>query len=330
MKTSCLKAFLFIMLGMMALMPNQAQAQWSQNVDNIWNVVPTKKLGIGTATPRAKLEVAGDILVNDIPIGRGPGGIASNLTIGPEALYANRTGAYNIALGIKVLNFNVFGDSNVAIGTQSMFGNTEGSYNVAIGANSLTNNLLGRYNLAVGYNSGNNVTDYNLSTALGAFAVNTANSQVRIGDSTIKSIGGYADWTRVSDFRVKKDISANVPGLAFITKLRPVTYHLNMDAIARFLKTPENKRLRAEESLKEAELETGLIAQEVEQAAQDLGFHFNGVDKPQNANDIYGLRYAEFTVPLIKAVQEQQKQIEQQQKRIEVLEKLISDLVSKN
>ena len=57
-------------------------------------------------------------------------------------------------------------------------------------------------------------------------------------------------------------------------------------------------------------LQTGFIAQEVERAAQKLGYEFSGVDAPKNENDHYGLRYAEFTVPLVKAVQELSQQNE--------------------
>ncbi len=77
-----------------------------------------------------------------------------------------------------------------------------------------------------------------------------------------------------------------------------------MDAIANGLKlNPEMRKLESE-SLKGQELQTGFIAQEVEKAAKELGFDFSGVDKPKNENDYYGLRYAEFVVPLVKAVQE--------------------------
>jgi hypothetical protein len=48
-----------------------------------------------------------------------------------------------------------------------------------------------------------------------------------------------------------------------------------------------------------------------------LNYDFSGVDKPKNENDLYGLRYAEFVVPLVKAIQEQQKIIEKQQQQIE-------------
>ena len=53
---------------------------------------------------------------------------------------------------------------------------------------------------------------------------------------------------------------------------------------------------------------TGFIAQEVEAAANKLNYDFDGVDKPQTKDGVYGLRYGEFVVPLVKAVQELSKQ----------------------
>ena len=50
----------------------------------------------------------------------------------------------------------------------------------------------------------------------------------------------------------------------------------------------------------------------MELAAESVGYDFSGVDKPKNEDDFYGLRYAEFVVPLVKAIQEQQQIIEQQ------------------
>jgi len=157
---------------------------------------------------------------------------------------------------------------------------------------------------------------YHNSTALGYNTAISASNQVRIGNSTVSSIGGYANWSNVSDVRFKKDISENVPGLDFIMKLRPVTYHLDMDAIARFTKTPDSLRMPKDEAEKAAMLQTGFIAQEVEQAAKESNYDFSGVDKPKNPEDHYSLRYAEFTVPLVKAVQEQQKLIRTQKEKI--------------
>jgi hypothetical protein len=70
---------------------------------------------------------------------------------------------------------------------------------------------------------------------------------------------------------------------------------------------------------KYSEVTTGFLAQEVEAAAKSIGFDFSGVDSPKNENDMYGLRYAEFVVPLVKAVQELNSQNEAQQITIENL-----------
>ncbi|HLG33916.1 MAG TPA: hypothetical protein VI757_03475 [Bacteroidia bacterium] len=66
---------------------------------------------------------------------------------------------------------------------------------------------------------------------------------------------------------------------------------------------------------------------EVEQAAKQVGYDFSGVDAPKSDKDLYGLRYAEFVVPLVKAVQalsnqneEFKKENAQLLKRIEALE----------
>jgi predicted RNase H-like nuclease (RuvC/YqgF family) len=142
---------------------------------------------------------------------------------------------------------------------------------------------------------------------------------IRLGDNNVTSINGAVGFTVVSDERFKKDINENVSGLSFIMKLRPVTYHLDMDKLAVFMKTPDNLRKRALEASKEIVLQTGFIAQEVENVAQELGYDFSGIDKPDNENDYYGLRYAEFTVPLVKAVQEQQKMIESLKEEIRQL-----------
>jgi len=68
---------------------------------------------------------------------------------------------------------------------------------------------------------------------------------------------------------------------------------------------------------KEQIVYTGFIAQDVEKSAKELNFDFSGVDAARNDKDLYGLRYAEFVVPLVKAVQEQQAIIEKLQKQVD-------------
>ena len=70
---------------------------------------------------------------------------------------------------------------------------------------------------------------------------------------------------------------------------------------------------------------SGFIAQEVEEAANAVGYDFSGIDSPKGDDDIYGLRYAEFVTPLVKAIQELEQKIEEQELTFEQQEKVIKD-----
>lgn len=245
----------------------------------------------------------------------------ANTAVGYKALNYNETGLYNTAVGYHALQANNSGNGNVGVGYHTLPVNTSGHGNTAVGNFSLYNNTSGYSNTAVGYSAFQNATIFHHSTALGYGTNITASNQMRFGTGSITSIGGYTNWTNVSDARFKKNIQENVPGLDFIKKLRPVTYHLDMDAIARHQHLPDSLRLKEAEALKEEEWQTGFIAQEVEQAALVSGYDFSGVDKPKSEDDYYGLRYAEFVVPLVKAVQELSKENEELKIRITQLER---------
>ena len=253
-----------------------------------------------------------------------------NTANGNKSLYSNITGQYNSSNGFEALYSNTTGQCNTANGNIALFYNTSGNYNTAIGKGALYSNETGWNNTALGNNAFYNGTTYSNSTALGYNADITASNQVRVGDASVNDIGGFADWTNISDIRFKNDINETVPGLAFINKLRPVTYYLNMDNIAKFLRTPDSLRLKEAEIIKGSMLQTGFIAQEVEKAALEVGFEFNGVKKPANENDYYGLRYAEFTVPLVKAVQELNSKNENLQETIDNQNIEINELKNKN
>ena len=142
------------------------------------------------------------------------------------------------------------------------------------------------------------------------------------------------------DKRVKKNIRADVPGLAFINGLQPVTYNLNLDAIDGLLKIDKTKREGEKElpqglkdienrarEVKEKQQQTGFIAQEVEKTAQSIGYDFSGVDVDETG--IYGLRYAEFVVPLVKAVQNLSEQNSRLQAQANELAELVYILQGK-
>lgn len=222
---------------------------------------------------------------------------------GADAGLNNTSGNFNTFLGETAGVSNTTGSQNVFVGRNAGGGNINGTGNVAIG------DVAGNFNDAntlctfVG-NDADQVlnTDFTNSTALGNSSRITASNQVRIGNSSVTSIGGFANWTNVSDGRFKKDVKETVPGMEFINLLRPVTYHLDVNAINKFV----NVENADDNSIakKNQQLQSGFIAQEVESAAQKTGYEFSGVDIPKNEDDFYGLRYAEFVVPMVKGMQE--------------------------
>src|SRR5690554_3541929 len=251
-----------------------------------------------------------------------------NIAIGFDALYNNEIGVRNIAIGGLSL-FNNVADNNVAVGHGALHANITGKNNTALGASTnvlstdLENTVVIGYNAKVGGNhavaigSGAEARGEN-SMALGRnVVVNVANT-IRIGNNQVASIGGPKPWTNTSDARFKYQVENDVPGLAFITKLKPATYYMDNDKLDEFSKTGNIGTAWSDTEGKIRQ--TGFLAQEVERVAQEIGYEFDGVNKPQNDRDNYTLAYSTFVVPLVKAVQEQQALIESQNARIAELE----------
>ena len=278
-----------------------------------------------------------------------PGPLAGflNTAIGYQALYANTEGNFNTANGSQALFDNIEGRENTAEGYRALFQNTEGNHNTATGYEALYNNLTGDYNTAFGYRALYQGTEGNHNTAIGyaagpvfdipglggtttigSGATATANSQARIGGVNITSIGGYVPWTNLSDARFKKEIKEDIPGLGFITQLRPVSYTLDRAKLRTFLgKDTEEATAELATSYPR---EVGFVAQEVEELLNENGYTRIGIETPQNDRDHYTIRYSEFVVPLVKAIQEQQQSIEARQKHIETLQQRIEALQNAN
>ena len=246
----------------------------------------------------------------------------SNTSIGLDALRANNTGNKNTAIGDSAARANTTGINNTVVGFRSLLNNTSGSNNVAVGDSALRSISTGSNNTALGHNTIFNSGATNNSTALGANTAVTSLNQIRLGNSAVTSIGGQVGFTALSDGRFKTNVQTNVPGIDFINKLHPVTYHFNVKKIDEFNGfnpyTAEQLKARDE---KEAITYTGFIAQDVEKAAKEMNYNFSGVDAPKNDKDMYGLRYAEFVVPLVKAVQELSSQNEKLKMKNEELVK---------
>ncbi len=260
-----------------------------------------------------------------------------NTALGSSALKENTTGGGNVAIGRATLEKNTTGNSNVAIGPGAMFNNTIGSDNTACGLNALTDNSgnnntgFGRSSLSsnstgannTGLGAYTNVSAGNLTnaTVIGANASVNASDKVRIGNASVTVIEGQVDWTFPSDARFKFNIHDDqVPGLAFINQLRPVTYQFDTRKFDEHLMqnmpdSIQQSRLLSglavqDYSKSSATVQTGFLAQEVEQVCKKLGYEFSGLHVPTSDVDNYGLAYGSFVPLLVKAVQEQQMEIE--------------------
>jgi len=283
----------------------------------------------------------------------------SNTATGISALSGNSTGSYNTVMGADALiggaaNYNTAmgvyshwccgpGNENTSIGFRSLFYNL-GNGNTAVGTDALFRNYLGMYNTAVGYQSAgkqdaNYVTaigSYALangdnSTALGNGAIANGSNTVRIGNAAVTVIEGQVPFTTPSDGRFKFNVAEDVKGLDFILQLRPVTYQFDVKRFDNELNSQKNEnasnRILIQAAYNEAlqMRRSGFIAQEVELAATKSGYNFSGIIKPKTELEHYGLSYEAFVVPLVKGMQEQQKQIELQKQENDLQNKKIAD-----
>ncbi len=283
-----------------------------------------------------------------------------NTATGLNALEYNTTGGDNTAMGQQALAYNAKGSMNTAIGSIALYSNFSGNHNTGVGFGVLETTSYSSDNTALGYTAGFtydngnyncfigsqadvNDTGYNNCVALGHGAISTASHQVSVGNTATNSIGGYANWTNFSDGRYKKNIKTNVPGLEFINQLKPVTYTLDVTGIETKLhagekqvKLPDgtgvanpmdNPVMQQAMEEKSKIVYTGFVAQDVEKAAQSIGYNFSGVDKPKDDNkSFYGLRYGDFVVPLVKAVQELSNMNDSLKKQNENLEQRVAKL----
>lgn len=256
-----------------------------------------------------------------------------NTANGVFALHLNTTGNYNTALGSWSLYSNTTAHRNTAVGNNTMYSMTTGTENTGLGAGALKFTTNGNNNTAVGFESGINGnhsqctfvgSSININTnrtnvaVLGYGVINaqsTANNQVLLGNTSIAQIRAQVtSITAYSDSRFKKNISHNVKGLDFITRLKPVTYNENPELLHQIWGTPDSILSKIDHTDIKSKRFIGFLAQDVEQAAKDCGFVFPGIDVPQNDKEVYTLRYVDFIMPMVKSIQEQQVLIDALQK----------------
>lgn len=135
-------------------------------------------VGIGTATPNNKLQVAGLINFDDT---------LYNVGLGTDVL-RNPTGGYSVGIGRDALREMTSGGFNMAVGRGALQKLTTGTYNVGIGYQAGYDLRTGTRNMFIGSLAGRNNIGSNRNVGIGTSALGGASSSsfdynVGIGDT---------------------------------------------------------------------------------------------------------------------------------------------------
>lgn len=261
-----------------------------------------------------------------------------NVAVGFCAFQGNGDGGFNVAVGQRAFRSSTSGCFNTVIGSLAFDGGTSQSYNTLLGVNAgrCMSGYDATFNVVVGVDAGCQL-ELDRNTIIGhrANRLNGARENVIIGRcagysnvyrnvviiGTDISVTGddhivwgnsnnnvnncvYAGWSYFSDARDKTDIEPLTcdTGIKFIKKLRPVSF--NLDNRKNYVDKCNFTYGEKDGTLAVKKKEYGFIAQEVEQALEELNItDFSGL-KYNEDKDAYRLTYAEFVAPLTKAIQE--------------------------
>jgi len=273
----------------------------------------------------------------------------TNTASGVSALFSNTTGNDNTASGASALFSNTTGINNTASGTSALVNNTTGNDNTASGVDALIFNTIGNSNTAIGVGAGQGSfgIEFNQCTFIGANssplvartnvtmlgygignAQCTGDNQILLGNTAITQIRAQvSSLTTYSDARFKVNVQDNIKGLDFIMRLHPVSYQQDPAKLQQIwnptgymqASNPDYSEIRKKRFV-------GFLAQDVEKAAIAAGFDFPGIDVPQTDTEVYTLRYVDFIMPMVKAMQEQQGMIQAQQQENEAQKQAIEEL----
>jgi trimeric autotransporter adhesin len=233
----------------------------------------------------------------------------SCVAVGEGALASATAGELNVAVGKGALGNGAYPDVNVAIGANCLFNNT-GLANVAIGqeaglastscvgnvivgnaaASSLT---IGDFNVIIGNSAASSTTPLttgsnNIILGYNAYSTTaTVSNQITLGNSSIATLRCQVTTiTSLSDARDKKDIKDIPAGIAFINRLRPVSFVWNMRDGGK-VDVPE----------------FGFIAQELKQAQKDAGVTVPNLVLDDNPDKLEASPATLLPI-LVKAIQE--------------------------
>lgn len=240
----------------------------------------------------------------------------NSVIIGQNAGYFTQYSSVGIGAGALRLGTNSF---NVAVGTLAVcnsgnkqrmtaVGNAAGFINTGVDTvfvgDLAGGSAGGSGSVAIGACAGRFGTNTN-TTQVGFYAYdgNYTSNRFVLGKYGHTAAYIYVSWTNCSDVRDKTNVS-DLPsnlGLNFIRKLRPVSF--KFDYRKEYMYKCGCEFGQKDGTLKKCEINYGFLAQQVEQAAQELNVNFDGVSYDEY-NDGYTLKTLELLSPIVKSIQE--------------------------
>jgi hypothetical protein len=227
-----------------------------------------------------------------------------------------------------VANFSTANSNGTTVGTTQPLVRFNGTGGIA--ATTFVGNLTGTASNATSAVTANSASTLNNAaiTITSAGAITTTGAINTTSTITASGAVSASNYVTTSDARLKTNIVENVPGLSFISKLRPITYNDDLNGISKFIL---NGAVPSDEDIKRAKIvKSGFIAQEVEAAANEIGYAFDAINAPPSDDkEYYTLGYMKFVVPLVKACQEQQALITSLMTDIASLKSQNAEILSK-
>jgi len=240
------------------------------------------------------------------------------IAIGSHCLGGALAGYGNVGIGYYVMDVATSAIHNTGVGRDTLGALTTGDNNACYGAYAGDGIATGSNNICLGYGADVNDSAAANQICIGTSVTASGDNYVTIGKASPNFIyNGFtsnATWTRASDERLKKDINTNEEiGLDFINDLRTVNFKWKAPSEIDEGVSGHNSNIHEHDHTDKL---YGFIAQEVKAVLDEKGItDFNGWHT-NKSNDIQGISYEMFVVPLVKAIQELSLEVDELKKKL--------------